>query len=50
LQSEKQPSPKTSVDAGRLLLTKPVLINALFSTRDNLDLDVIVTEESDLHL
>jgi hypothetical protein len=49
LQSKKHDSPKTSTDAGRMISTKPVLLNADFSIWDNLDSDSNVTEESDLH-
>jgi hypothetical protein len=49
LHKEKHSSPKTSTDAGTMISTKPVPLNALISIRDNLDPDSNLTEESDLH-
>jgi hypothetical protein len=44
LQSAKQPSPKTSIDEGRMILIKPVSLNACPSIVDNLDPDSNVIE------
>jgi hypothetical protein len=45
----KHCSPKTSTDAGRMISTKRLPMNASFSIRDNLDRGSNVTERSDLH-
>jgi hypothetical protein len=50
LQLQKHPSPKTSIDEGRMISTKPASLNAYLSIRDNLDPDSNPTEESDQHL
>jgi hypothetical protein len=39
----------TSTDAGTIMPTKPVALNAHFSIRDNIEPDSNVIEESDLH-
>jgi hypothetical protein len=49
LHSEKQLSPKSSTDAGRMISIKPVPLNGHPSIRDNLDPDSNTTEESDPH-
>jgi hypothetical protein len=46
---QKQPPPKTSTDAGRMISTKPDLQKAPQSIRDNFDPDSNVTEERYLH-
>jgi hypothetical protein len=50
LQFEKQPSPQTSTDEGRMSSTKAVPENAHRPIRDNFDSDSNLTEESDLQL
>jgi hypothetical protein len=49
LHFEKRLSSKTSTDAGRVISTKSVSLNAYPSIRNNLDHDSNVTEDSDLH-
>jgi hypothetical protein len=48
--SAKQVSPKTSTDEGRMISTTPVLRNAHFSIRGNLERDSNINDESDLQL
>jgi hypothetical protein len=49
LHKAKHPSPKISIDEGRMISIKPVSKNVHPSIRDTLDHDSNVTEESDLH-
>jgi hypothetical protein len=49
LRPEKHSSSKTLTDAGRMMSTKPLPLNASFSNRDNLDPDLDLTEKSDPH-
>jgi hypothetical protein len=46
LHQAKQPSPKTSTDAGMRTSVKPLLLNASLSIRDNRDPDSNGTNES----
>jgi hypothetical protein len=48
VQPEKHPSPKTSIDAGRMISNKSVSLNASLSIRDNRELESNAIEESDV--